>query len=808
MLDFFRRHQRYLYVMITVVIVISFSFFGTYSSLSNSSFREQIAFRTVNGTDVTRHELDEMVQFIGTDAYDKMLFGGAWGPNFLNDGVIRKDFLSTGLAVELATVYANEVKTDLVLRSDKERRFSLYSNPQASFVGVESAWKSFAPEMLSYYHAMRVIQDPSSQDGLQARIGLFLMERQFPSSLLRQILRYQEKQLGWLAPDRNLDYLDLSLFGYHTVEDWFGPRFVRVIAQFIMNAAVIAEQKGYVVTRAEALADLMSNAEQSYQQNIRNPNLGVKNSHEYFNEQLRRLGLDQNMAAKMWQQVLLCRRMFQDMGSSVFVDPFTFKQLDAYAFETADGELFQLPKALRLNSFGALQKFEIYLEAVSKRTDEEKNKLMLPTTFLSVAEVSQKTPELVEKRYLLEIAQTDKSALQGNIGVKESWNWEASDKGWSQLKTQFPDLGAAEAKTREERFAALDALDDKTRSKVDTFARAAIVDEHPEWLENALQESQVTRKVVSLHAKGGSPEFVGLQNGKDLMALLDVAPLVTEENTAAGKPVVKETSDKLAHFSADGTIYYRITVIDRSSKPEVLSFEEASQQGVLEQLLDTKLEAYYLKIREGNPKEFQRDDRSWKPLADVKDKVAERYFENVLKSIRTAYASAVPAEKVPQEFITDYAATLRLFPYVRETKEKLQKNPALAAQLTKEFEKASSEDNKLSIKMPLADQWKIERSAHKIARSTPGQLLDKTELFKLADGSWTSVNTPANGDLNFFRLDHKGIELNDKVVDSTTTKAKRLLSDDAQQQLMNSLLKLIQDRHGISLDYLNVVAEN
>jgi len=804
MLDFFRRHQRYFYVVITVVIVISFSFFGTYSSMSNSPFREQIAFTTVNGTNVTRHELDEMVLFIGTDAYDKLLFGGAWGPNFLNDGVIKNDFLSTGLAVELSNTYVNELKPDLIARTDKERRFSLYTNPQAPFIGVESAWKTFAPEMLSYYHALRIIQDPTSQDALQARIGLFLMERQFPSALLRQILRYQEKQFSWLAPDRNLEYLDLSLFGYHTVEDWFGSRFVRVIAQFIMNAAEVAEQKGYVVTRAEALSDLMNNAEQSYKQNNRNPNIGVTNSHEYFNEQLRRLGLDQNTAAKMWQQVLLFRRMFQDMGSSVFVDSYTFKQIDSYALDTAQGELYQLPKALRLGSFNALQKFEVYLDAVTKRTEEEKNKLTLPTTFLPVAEVSKKAPELVEKRYLLEIAQTDKVALQGNIGVKESWNWEVADKGWNQLVKQFPEIGAAGAKTRDERFAVLDDLDDKTRFKVDAFARGAIVDEHPEWLENALQESQPTTKVVSLHAKGGSSEFAGLQNGNDLMVLLDAAPLASTDKTVGDKPSVNEASKKLSQYSADGKTYYRIAVIDRSSQSEILSFEEALQQGVLEPLLNTKLEAYYLKIREENPKDYQRDDKSWKPLADVKDKVAEKYFENVLKSIRAAYAAAVPADKVPQQFIVDYAATLRLFPYMRSTKEKLLKNPALIDQLTASHEKVQAQENTLSVKKPLADQWKIERNASKIARSSPEQMVDKTELFSLSDGSWTNVNTPANGDLNFFHMDHKGVVVNDKVVDSTTTRAKRVLSDGAQQQLMVALLTLIQAKHSISLEYLNV----
>jgi hypothetical protein len=56
MLEFFRKYQRYFFILITIVIVISFSFFGTYSTLSNGSFREQIAFTTVDGTDITRHE--------------------------------------------------------------------------------------------------------------------------------------------------------------------------------------------------------------------------------------------------------------------------------------------------------------------------------------------------------------------------------------------------------------------------------------------------------------------------------------------------------------------------------------------------------------------------------------------------------------------------------------------------------------------------------------------------------------------------------------------------------------------------------
>jgi GcvH upstream region-like protein len=806
MLDFFRRHQRYFFMVITVVIVISFSFFGTYSSMSNNSFREQIAFTAVDGTDITRRELDEMALFLGTDAEDKVQFGGIWGPNFLNDGVIKKNFLETGLASMLMAAYPEEVKSDLVSRYEKEKRYSLYTNPQARFIGTEAVWNYFVPEMTSYYHAVRLAGDPTTPEAIQARVALFLMEKQIPAPLLRQVLRYQEKQYSWLTPDRNLDYTDLSLFGYHTIEDWFGPRFMRLASEFIINTALIAEQKGYEVTKAEALADLMRNAEISYQQNIRNPNLGVTSSREYFNEQLRRLGMDQNQAAKLWRQVLLSRRLFQDMGSSVFVDPYTFQKLDAYALESAEGELYRLPKELRIGTFYSMQKLEAYLEAVAKQTEDEKQKLLLPTAFLSLAEISKKYPELVQKRYLLEVSHIDKKDLEANVGVKESWSWEVTDNGWESLRKQFPELGKAKASTADERFAVLDALDDKTRARVDAFARAAIVDSHPEWITQALEEAVPSKMVIGLHEKGGKIPFAGLENGKALMQLLDIAPLASEDS-ATHQKAAQEAAKKLMQYTANKNTYYRILVIDRATQPEVLTFAEADQESVLDKLLDAQLEAYYLKIREANPKDFQVGDQNWKPFEDVKAIVADRYFAKVLKAIQTSYATAVGQDAAPKEMIGDFAATLRLYPYMREVKEKLQKDPSKIGEWTKEASATPAEKNVLPASVKLADQWKLERSPYQTTRSSADHFLDKNELFALSNGEWTKINTPANGDLNFFFLKEKGNVSDMKTISTGVSKARQMLSNDAQQKLMKNLLAEIKEKQAISLDYLNQVIE-
>lgn len=806
MFEFFRKYQRYFFLMTTIVIVISFSFFGTFGALSDGSFREQIAFRTVNGVDVTRHELDEMVGFLATDADDKKALGGIWGPNFLNDGVIKKNFLESGLVAMLAKAYSAEIHQDLMARLEKEKHFTLYEHPQARGIGIESAWNYFLPGMTEQYYLLRSTQDPLSPEALQARITLYLMERQMPPTLLKQVLRYQEKQYTGIRPDANLDRIDLSLFGYHTIEDWFGPRFLRIVAQFVINAAAVAQDRGYYVSKADAAADLMRNSELSFQQNTGHARGGVKNSSEYFNEQLRRLGMDRNMAIKTWQQVLLFRRLFQDMGSSVFVDTETFTKFNTYASTSVEGELYQLPKGVRISSFNALQKLQSYIDTVSNQSESDKQKLIPPTKFLSVAEVAKKNPALVQKRYLLNIAHFDKTALEGNIGLKETWAWETDDAGWDLLKKEFPQLVAHPATTREARYAALDALDDKTRAQVDARARSSMINMHPEWIEDALSSASVQRQVVGLREKNVISPILGLTNGKSLMELLDAASLYNQspDNQSAA---AKEANAKLRQFTADDKNYYRIVVVDRAKEPEILSFVEADQQGALDKQVNKTLESFYAKIREANPKDFQRVDKTWKSFSEVKNDLAQRYFENILKSIRRAYAAAIAPQAVPEEMINDYAATLYFLPYMTHVEQQLAKSPEDRTVWIKTPVEAIKDSEALPADMKLADQWKLESVSRTISRSDADQHLDKSVLFAIENDGWTKVNTPANGNINFFHVKHK-IEENDaKSIINTVGQTRNMLSNTAQQHLMNQLLVLINSKKAISLDYLIQVVE-
>lgn len=785
MLEIFRRYQRYLYIIITIVIVISFSFFGTYSTLTPEDPREQVAFHTVDGTAIKRGDLEEMVIFLSTDADDKLLYGGAWGPNFLNDGVIKKDLLQTGLAQVLLKQYSSLIEADLQTKLEKERRYAFYQHPQAKFISVEAAWNMFSPDIRDNIHELKGANKATDQQALDARIQLYLAEKRFPSSTLRQVLKYQERQYAWVSPDPTIDQTDLSMFGYHTLEDWFGMRFMRIMAQFIINSAKVAEKRGYEVTKTEALTDLLQSAVVSYQQQATNPNLGVKNATEYFNEQLRRLGLDQTKAIKLWTQVLLFRRLFHDMGDSVFADSMVSEAFSNYANEAIAVELYHLPTDVQIPNFRTLQRFETYLNAVSKKSDDL---LALPTKFLSIAEVEKKTPELVQKRYYLEVGEVDKKSLQARIGLKESWNWEVEDKNWEALKKQFPEIALKKAETKQDRFAILDALDDNTRARLDAFARNAIIDSHPEWIDNALQNAHYKKMAVGIRTKGGQFPFKGVSNRAEFIQLLDAAKL-------------NDSSDKkLSRFSGDDQVYYRIVVIDREGDKEVMTFAQATQDTTLDDILNRQLETNYIKVRSTKPELFQEQDKTWKEFTSVKDLVAELYFEDLLNKLRTL-PPAEEMKKSARNLTGDMVAPLRFYTYLQDLKTKAAKDPS---SLKKWLQVPHEEivDGKLAKPESLDTQWKLVSESQKIDRSSAGKGIEKKEVFSLAKNGWSKVNVGLMGDLYFLQVKEVGLKGSSEKIAKEVENSHQLLSNNAQKALMEELLAEIQKKNAISIDYL------
>lgn len=774
MLGFLRKHQKYFYFIITIVIVISFSFFGTYQTLAGNSIHEQVAFTAIDGTAVSRADLEEFALFLSTDQDDSRNYGGAIGPNFLNNGVIKKDFLETGLAQILIQAYASDLKNDLMTKHSKEISFKPYSHPEAKFVGSKTVWVYFAPEIPVNLELLQKAKDPLTDDALNAKVALYLAEKRFPPPYLRQILLRQEQQYRWLPHDDALDHQDFSLFGYRNLDDWFGPKFTRLIAEFIVNCAKIAEKKGYHVSKEEALADLMRNAQINYKEHRTKANFNAANAGEYLEQQLVRLRLDRPKAIKIWQQVLLFRRLFHDVGSAVFVDRNFYDLFNAFGNKTAKGELYRIPSNLRLADFQALKRFETYLDAIAKRSKEEKNRIELPKQLLSIDEISKRNPELVQKHYVLELAEVNAKALQSRVTVKEMLSWESEAANWKKLQETFPDIGVKTATNGEERLNALDTLDAITRSRLDHFARKSIAELHPEWIEQALEKAPLKQENVAIRLKGETPAFKGLQKGADLFALLDKATIDKQE-------------EFLSKISFDKENYYRIRVLERSPQLELVAFGDQTN-AILDELLERKLEPYYVQIRTSHPNRFQKEDKSWRPFLEVRDLVAELYFEPLLNAIQKHNASTPNLTK-------DQAAALRFFALAEETRQVLEKKPANADAYVR-----SSKEMKT-----LADQLKMEKSEVAIKRQEDTGLPNQPEFFELAQSGISKVFGTPNGDIYFFRLNEiTSGDRNDQNLDEQITRARFLLSSEAEQKLLYQLLPELKAKHAISFNYLNL----
>jgi GcvH upstream region-like protein len=765
MLEFFRKYQSYIFVIVTGIVIVTMSISGNSSPMVANPIRDQVVFTAIDGEKIRRSELDEMVAFIATDSHDKQAFGGVWGPNFLNSGVIREELLKTGLGTILAGAYMGDLKPDLEAKLQREKAYSPYVHPQAQYISQEMVWSLYAPKINENLKALKNLNFAALNDAFQTKVKLFLDEADFPAAYSRYIIQSQEKQYSFIPHDPYLDRAEFTLFGYRTLDDWFGPRFIRLSAQFIINASKIAEQKGYVVTKEEALADLLKNAQSSYSQNLNSHYLGVFNSAEYYNEQLRILGMDQSQAVKIWRQVMLFKRLFNDVGSAVFVDPLMEQGFGQYANETVEGEVYSLPKELQFADYRTMQKFEVYLNQIAKRNKEDNNSLKFPEKILSADEIAKRTPELVQKRYVIRVSEANKNQLMAKVSLKETWNFEAEN--WKVLKEKFPELAIKSAETRDERFKALDSLDDTTRARVDLFAKKEIVESHPEWLSNALEKSKERMLTVGLGKKGNHSIFVGLEDGEELIKHLDKAEL-------NGSPV---------RFTADGDHYYLITVLDRSPNEEILTFEQANRSGILDDLLEDKLRVHFQNNKEA---------KGWKSFDEAKDFVADDYFEGVLHAIAT---NSGEKEKTTGTLL----APLRFYRHLQESLAQLKKDPDA---LNQQFE-AKPEvlaENKLPSNPPLQNQWNLKKNQVTLSRSEDAK---KGKLFSLQANSWTEVLKAANGELSFIYVKEKGNTQDTALLYEKMQEVQKLLGNEAMGNYMKQVVEDMQKAKAISLDYLN-----
>lgn len=738
MLEFFRRYQKAFFIVITVVIVVSFSFFGTFQAIHGRDVEDSVAFTAIDGSKVLSSEVNDLIAFLTQDSSDALISGRPVAANGLNDGVIANDFIQTGLAQVIAASYLQEIAQEEQVKLQREKRYRPYEHPKAPFLSAKQIWTYYAPDLAKFLSQLQAVPEANTMQAFNVRMGLFMAQRQFPPAYLKHFLRYQESMHKWLTPDANLPNYDFSLFGYSSSQDWFGRRFVELVAQFIINSAKYAESRGYTISKDEALASLFKNCETSFNERSAQGMLGSKGPSEYFQEQLRYLTMDQGRVVSVWSQVLLFRRLFYDNADSILASGMGFENFYKHINEYVDIDLYQLPQFLRLSSLKDLQKCQLYHNAV--RANKQPGPFfILPKQLLTAAEVKLHFPELVERAFHLRWKQADKEQLQMKVGVKQMWKWQTSDENWQQLVAKYPELGSDKNKsaTEDERLALLDSLDPARRVMVDTFSRQEIVNANGQWLTEALQTAPEKEELVLIRQEGGKLPFIGISDRAKFIEALSNAK-------------------ELDCYSQDSVHYYTIQVLDADAQEVVLSYEKADSDKTLDALLEKTLE---------------------------KNKDAFTLFLQEL-DVQTAIAKEkYPALTNWNDQVKARIATYFL-PYVQQVKNNLAEKP-------EESEQWVTADTQSS-DIAAVGSYKLWFTKERLIRKDKEYAVDPSVAFSLAVQECSPLTIWEKNGLSFYTVVSKGFLPSSSAVRQKVIEARTLLGNDAICELGQRLLEKMQ----------------
>ncbi|MFS8563920.1 MAG: hypothetical protein LVR00_06240 [Rhabdochlamydiaceae bacterium] len=306
---------------------------------------------------------------------------------------------------------------------------------------------------------------------------------------------------------------DLLFLGFILLEDWFTPKYLEKVALTVINAAKIAQEKGYRISKEEVKADLLEHTVGYLKVSLRKDNVTRTDAQNLLRSVLYYKQIDEADSLQIWKNIMLFRRLFDEVGQGMFLDNLVYHQFADYAGASASIERYQLPAFLRFQNFRDFLKFQYYIDAVAPKTKSQK----LPLQFYSIEEVEKRCPQLVQSKFYLEVSRAKRQEIASRITLKETWNWETSDAGWALLMKEFPSLKNT---LSAERAKVLDACDEQLRLKVDTFARNQIVGEHPEWMQEALHKKEAEKVRVNICSKGAVYPFEDIDNGSELVELL------------------------------------------------------------------------------------------------------------------------------------------------------------------------------------------------------------------------------------------------------------------------------------------------
>ena len=414
MLGFLKKYQKIFFVFVALLVGTSVMFVGLLpKNLSGSN--DRTLFRTVTGKKIKQSHYDGLKALLTTNNGELLIYGQNLGMNFFPEDVFTQNLVESKLIRLIAEKKKDELKEFWVEQQAREKHYKPYSHPQMSNVSAENVWFKHAPRIPELLKQIQAEENPSKLFDLRA--DLFLEENNFSPFALWQFLSEKQSQYQWIQKDEAMAPFAISLFGYRSLQDWFGEKMMDYVCQFVLQVSSIAKQKGYQASYKEAENSLLKLNDLCFKQL---QFLGLKefsDSTSYFHAKLNRLGMNKMQMISLWREVLTFQNFLNEAAHSALLDDLTLNDFEQYATEQVEICRYQPPEYLKFNSLNDLGKFEVYLTALGK----PKGEIGLDFALKPTQELEKKFPQLVEHSIELEYKEIDVNQAAISVSVQDIW---------------------------------------------------------------------------------------------------------------------------------------------------------------------------------------------------------------------------------------------------------------------------------------------------------------------------------------------------------------------------------------------------
>ncbi len=148
MFRFLRRYQKLFFILITIVVVVTFSFFGT-NSLRREKAKPIPTYTTMSKEKISQIEIDHMCSFLTHDLTTSFFSKNRhFDQNLLNDGIVQKEILNTQLGHCFASQFLPALKPHLE-HIVALAKLASHENPEVDVIRVIDLWKEASPKINS-----------------------------------------------------------------------------------------------------------------------------------------------------------------------------------------------------------------------------------------------------------------------------------------------------------------------------------------------------------------------------------------------------------------------------------------------------------------------------------------------------------------------------------------------------------------------------------------------------------------------------------------------------------------------------------